>query len=79
MIPFADNYEVVDLDGNHADWVVRCPECGAYITEHEMKDEESFTGSEYAEHYAREHEGEPVNDPRWCTECLDAGRSECIH
>jgi len=54
-IPFAKHYIVTDLDDKFRALVVQCPTCGAYIEEHEMKDEESHTGSEYADHYRRLH------------------------
>jgi hypothetical protein len=54
-IPFATNFEVIDTDGNHSAWVVKCPDCGAYIEETEMKDEESHSGAEYAKHYTEVH------------------------
>ena len=54
-IPYAASYIVTTIDDAFVAFVVRCPTCGVYIEEHEMKDEESHTGSEYAQHQRRLH------------------------
>lgn len=51
-VPYAKR--IVDDDGC---WYAICPDCREGIELTERKDFESFTGSEYADHYEREHGG----------------------
>ena len=37
-------------------WGQECPVCQEFIPSIDMKDWESFSGREYAEHYAKEHD-----------------------
>jgi hypothetical protein len=50
-IPYADH----EYDEDRRCWCVVCPECNTRIALLIRKDEESFTGSEYANHYATAH------------------------
>lgn len=54
-IPYA--FQETD-EASPSGFVKVCPECGERIPVIERKDFESFTGAEYAEHYAAEHGGQ---------------------
>ena len=64
MSTFGIPYAAANDDGS-----VTCPVCGARIVPTERKDFESFTGREYAEHYAAEHTCPHGHPERSCWTC----------
>ena len=54
-IPYASNER--GPDGHYIPNVKICPVCGERIVLTHRKDWESFSGREYAAHYASKHEG----------------------
>lgn len=57
-------YAFREFDDKTGQTIAICPRCGERIREVEMKDFESASGREYAEHWAKEHANEeaPVFD-----------------